>query len=165
MSPAHRPRCYVASPLGFTEAGRTYYREHYLPALARVVEVVDPWTQVVPEDVDRARAEAEWRDLWLRVGRGNLALIESCQLLAAWLDGQEVDSGTACEVGFAAGRGVRCFGLRTDLRRAGEEGMRVNLQVETTIVSTGGSVTASLEDLVEALAAAAAAARGNVPWA
>ena len=30
--PAARPRCYVASPLGFTAAGRHWYREVYLPA-------------------------------------------------------------------------------------------------------------------------------------
>ena len=39
-----RARCYVASPLGFTEAGRDYYARVYLPALAEVVEPVDPWT-------------------------------------------------------------------------------------------------------------------------
>ena len=44
MSPPARPRCYVASPLGFTEAGRRYYADVYLPALAEVVTPVDPWT-------------------------------------------------------------------------------------------------------------------------
>src|ERR1019366_5438209 len=40
---ATKPRCYVASPLGFTEAGRVYYRKVFLPALAAVVEPIDPW--------------------------------------------------------------------------------------------------------------------------
>lgn len=146
-----RPRCYVASPLGFNEAGAVYYREHYLPALARVVEPVDPWAQVAPAAIATARAGGRLRALWLATGRANLELIRSAPLLAAWLDGQEVDSGTATEVGFAAGIGVRCFGLRSDLRRAGEEEMAVNLQVEATIESSGGRVVGSLDALVAAL--------------
>src|SRR3954454_21843897 len=39
-----RPRCYIASPLGFSEAGRYYYSEVYLRGLARVVDPVDPWS-------------------------------------------------------------------------------------------------------------------------
>jgi nucleoside 2-deoxyribosyltransferase len=146
-----RSRCYVASPLGFNEAGRAYYGEHYLPALAQVVEPVDPWAQVAPAEIARAGAAGTLRELWLATGRANLELIRGAPLLAAWLDGQEVDSGTATEVGFAAGIGVRCFGLRSDLRRAGEEAMAVNLQVEATIEATGGRVVASLDALVAAL--------------
>jgi nucleoside 2-deoxyribosyltransferase len=153
-----RPRCYVASPLGFNEAGRVYYQRVYLPALAEVVEPLDPWAQVAPERIAAARAGgvAALRELWLETGLGNLALIESAPLLAAWLDGQEVDSGTATEIGFAAGRGVRCFGLRSDLRSAGEEGMEVNLQVEATIAHSGGRVVGSLDALVAVLRDAAA---------
>jgi hypothetical protein len=42
------PRCYVASPLGFTEAGRCYYGDVYLPALNSVVTPVDPWSLTRP---------------------------------------------------------------------------------------------------------------------
>ncbi|MDO8213305.1 nucleoside 2-deoxyribosyltransferase [Conexibacter sp. CPCC 206217] len=153
---ADRPRCYVASPLGFNEAGAVYYREHYLPALARVVEPVDPWAQVAPSEVERAREQGTLRLLWLATGRRNLELIRSAPLLAAWLDGQEVDSGTATEIGYAAATGARCFGLRSDLRRTGEEQMAVNLQVEATIEASGGRVVESLDALVEALRAAVA---------
>nr|WP_237671456.1 nucleoside 2-deoxyribosyltransferase [Desulfomonile tiedjei] len=46
------------------------------------------------------------------------------------LDGTEIDSGTACEIGFAAGLGKRCYGLRTDFRDLGDfEGLPINLQV------------------------------------
>jgi nucleoside 2-deoxyribosyltransferase len=151
-----RPRCYVASPLGFNEAGLSYYREHYLPALGAVVEPIDPWELVDPAALAAAREAGSMRQLWLSVGQRNLELIRGSRLLAAWLDGQEVDSGTATEVGFATGTGVRCYGLRSDLRRAGEEGMSVNLQVEATIVASGGAIVPSLEQLVAALREAAA---------
>jgi nucleoside 2-deoxyribosyltransferase len=146
-----RPRCYVASPLGFHEAGRHYYREVYLPALGTVVEPVDPWTLTTPEQIDKARRAGTLRETLLAAGRRNAEAIRSSAFVAAFLDGQELDSGTAAEVGYGAGLGKRCFGLRTDLRQAGEEGMTVNLQVETFVVDSGGEIAATLEDLVEAL--------------
>jgi nucleoside 2-deoxyribosyltransferase len=139
LSERERPRCYIASPLGFTEAGRAYYADVYLPALATVVTPVDPWAlgdpSSLPADIGRRNAEA----------------INSCTLLAAHLDGQELDSGTAAEVGYAAARGLRCFGLRTDLRESGEPGVAVNLQVQHFIEASGGRIVASLDDLVRAL--------------
>ena len=51
-----RPRCYLASPLGFSEAGRAYYAERYVPALAEHVEPVDPWTLSLPAEFAAARA-------------------------------------------------------------------------------------------------------------
>lgn len=150
--PETRPRCYVASPLGFNEAGRAYYASTYLPALEALVEVVDPWQITSEEDVERARAAGGLRALWLGVGARNLELIAGCELLVAWLDGQEVDSGTATEIGYAAGMGIPCLGLRTDLRQAGEEGVAVNLQVEAAIVGSGGSIATSLDGLLAAIA-------------
>ena len=149
-----RSRCYVASPLGFTEAGRHYYAETFLPALAAVVDPVDPWTLTEPREIEAARTRGEERQLALEIGRRNADAIGSCDLLAAVLDGQEVDSGTAAEIGYAAARGLRCFGLRTDLREAGEPGVAVNLQVEHFVVASGGAVVGSLDELVAALAAA-----------
>ncbi len=146
-----RPRAYIASPLGFTEAGRHYYAEVYLPALAEVVEPVDPWSFTSPSEVADAAAAGELRQLWLSVGRRNSAAIASADLIIALLDGQEVDSGTAAEVGYGAGLGKRCFGLRTDLRENGEAGVEVNLQVVAFILDSGGQVATSLAELVALL--------------
>ncbi len=79
------PRCYVASPLGFNEAGRFYYEERYLPALAAIVEPVDPWAQLAAQTLDRAVSEGRLRQLWLQVGQQNLKLIRSSELLASRL--------------------------------------------------------------------------------
>ncbi len=148
------PRCYVAGPLGFTESGRDYYRRVYLPALAAVVEPVDPWALTAAEDQADGHRQGSPRELALTLGRRNAQAIRSCALLTADLDGQELDSGTAAEVGYAAALGLRCFGLRTDLRRNGEDAVDVNLQLETFIVDSGGRIAKSLAELIEALAAA-----------
>ncbi len=68
------------------------------------------------------------------------------------LDGSDVDSGTAAEIGFAAALGKPIIGLRLDTRRTGDnDGTVVNLQVQHFIVAGGGSVWTSLHDAVEAL--------------
>jgi nucleoside 2-deoxyribosyltransferase len=152
---ADRPRCYVASPLGFTEAGRHYYATVFLPALATAVEPVDPWALMTDEDIAAVRAAGGERAAALQIGRRNTAAIRSCDMLAAYLEGQEPDSGTVAEIGFAAALGLTCFGLRTDSRQAGEAGVSVNLQVETFIVDSGGMIAASLDELVRGLRASA----------
>lgn len=153
---AERPRCYVASPLGFTEAGRHYYEHVYLRALAQVVEVVDPWSLTQPWEIEQAIAAGRERDIALEIGRRNTEAIRSSTLVAANLDGQEADAGTVAEIGYAAALGLTCFGLRTDLRQSGELGVAVNLQVEAFILESGGRIVGSLDELVRALAAARA---------
>jgi nucleoside 2-deoxyribosyltransferase len=146
--PSQRPKCYVASPLGFSEAGRHYYHEVYLPALAKVVTPVDPWSLTAPGEIADAHAAGRERDMMLTIGHRNVVAIRECTLLVAYLDGQELDSGTVVEVGFAAGIGLTCLGLRTDLRQHGELAMAVNLQVETLILESGGQISSSLDELV-----------------
>lgn len=151
------PRCYLAGPLGFTEGGRRYYDEVYVPAVRSVVDPVDPWALTTPQELSHARAGGPVveRELALTIGRRNAEAIRSSQLLAAYLEGQELDAGTAAEVGYATALGLRCFGLRSDLRRSGESGVVVNLQVETFILDSGGAILATLAELVEALGDAA----------
>ena len=148
-----RPRGYLASPLGFSEAGRDYYARRFVPALAEHVEPLDPWTLSLPEEFAAAAAEGREQALGIEVGARNAAAIRSARLLIAHLDGQEVDAGTAAEVGYAAALGLPCLGLRSDLRASGEPGMRVNLQLEAFIVLSGGFIVGSLDALVARLAA------------
>jgi nucleoside 2-deoxyribosyltransferase len=143
-----RPRAYIASPLGFSEAGRTYYVEHYLPALRDHVLPVDPWTLSLPEEFAAAATEGRELEFGLEVGARNAEAIDSAELVVAHLDGQEVDAGTAAEVGYATALGLPCVALRSDLRRSGEPGMSVNLQLEAFVVSSGGFIARSLEELI-----------------
>ena len=154
-----RPRCYVASPLGFSEAGREYYAQHYLPALAEHVEPVDPWALTAADEFAAARAAGREYELGIQVGARNAEAIRGAQLVIAQLDGQEVDAGTASEVGYAAALGRPCLAVRSDLRSSGEPGMHVNLQLEAFVVLSGGFVTGSLRELLARLAALRAGAR------
>jgi nucleoside 2-deoxyribosyltransferase len=148
--PTRRPCCYVASPLGFTEAGRAYYRDVFIPALAHVVEPLDPWALAAPTAASGG-GDNDARDRLLAAGRRNTAAIRRSAVVVAVLDGQELDSGTVAELGYAAGLGKRCFGLRSDLRQAGEPGVSVNLQVETFVVDSGGTIVTSLAELIAVL--------------
>ena len=147
-----RPRCYVASPLGFSEPGRAYYAEQYLPALAQHVLPVDPWALSLPGEFTAATRDGREHAFGIEVGERNAAAIGDAQLLIAQLDGQEVDAGTAAEVGYAAALGLPCLGVRSDLRDTGEPGMRVNLQLEAFIMLSGGFIAGSLDELVARLA-------------
>lgn len=146
-----RKLCYVASPLGFSEAGRYYYYREYLPALERVVEPVDPWALTSYDEIAEARGTGQEREFAIEIGRRNALAIRRCSLLAAFLDGQEPDAGTVSEIGFAAGLGLRCFGLRSDLRESGEPGARISLQVEAFIAESGGTIVSTLDELVAEL--------------
>ena len=147
-----RPHAYVASPLGFSEAGRAYYAERYLPALREHVVPVDPWALSLPAEFAAAVNAGREHEFGLEVGARNAAAIGRSQLVIAHLDGQEVDAGTAAEVGYAAALGLPCLALRSDLRRSGEPGMRVNLQLEAFVELSGGFVAGSLADLTGRLA-------------
>ena len=146
-----RPRAYVASPLGFSETTRSYYAERYLPALAEHVEPVDPWALSAPEEFEAAREAGREHAFGLEVGARNADAIRTAQLLIAQLDGQEVDAGTAAEVGYATALGLPCLAVRGDLRRSGEPGMRVNLQVEAFVALSGGFLVRSLDELLARL--------------
>ena len=148
-----RPRCYLAGPLGFTEAGRDYYARRFVPALAEHVEPVDPWTLSLPEEFAAAAADGRAHAFGIEVGARNAAAIGSTRLLIAHLEGQEVDAGTAAEVGYAAALGLPCLGVRSDLRASGEPGMRVNLQLEAFVMLSGGFIAGSLDALIARLAA------------
>jgi nucleoside 2-deoxyribosyltransferase len=141
---------YVASPLGFDAAGRLFYAERLLPALAAAgFEVLDPWAQglaAASEDVADLRALNE------RIGAGNVALLERAAGVLAVLDGVDVDSGTASEIGWASARGLPVVGLRTDLRVAGDNAAAVvNLQVQHFVERTGGAVVHDLDEAVALL--------------
>ncbi len=76
-------------------------------------------------------------------------MIRSCDILLGVLDGPELDSGTVSEIGFAAGLGKKCYGLRTDFRNCGEfDGVPVNLQVLYWIEASGGRLFRSIEEVV-----------------
>ena len=80
-------------------------------------------------------------------------MIRAAAGVLAVLDGEDVDSGTAAEIGYAAALARPVVGVRTDLRITGDnEATLVNLQVEWFIIESGGRLTTSLDDALAALA-------------
>ena len=68
------------------------------------------------------------------------------------LDGVDVDSGTAAEIGYGFAKGKKIVGYRGDLRLSSDnEGAIVNLQVEYFIRASGGTIINRLVDLPDAL--------------
>lgn len=148
---------YLASDLGFTEPGRQYLYSVLIPAFEKAgVRILDPW-KLTDETVMRNASSCadytervkRWRSANSIIGENNTNAIRNCDVLAAVLDGSDVDSGTASEIGFAAALGKKVYGLRTDFRLSSDnEGSRVNLQVEYFISMSGGTITESVEDLI-----------------
>jgi nucleoside 2-deoxyribosyltransferase len=101
--------------------------------------------------VSEARNEA-FRAVNRRLGAANAAHIERADALLAVLDGADVDSGTAAEIGFAAALGKPIVGLRLDTRQAGDnEGALVNLQVEHFILASHGRIVRSIAEAISVL--------------
>jgi nucleoside 2-deoxyribosyltransferase len=155
-------RVYVASPLGFSEAGRHFADTVLLPLLRRLgLEVLDPWALTDPARIAAVAARPEgparreaWRALNREMAEANRAAIDRAGTLVAVLDGVDVDSGTAAEIGYAFARGLRIVGYRGDFRlSADNEGAAVNLQVEHFIRASGGTIVARVADLAAALGA------------
>lgn len=48
--------------------------------------------------------------------RGDIEALDGAKVVVAWLDGSDVDSGTATEVGYAYAKGTPVVGLVTDFR-------------------------------------------------
>ncbi|VVB95845.1 Nucleoside 2-deoxyribosyltransferase [uncultured archaeon] len=63
----------------------------------------------------------------------NLAALDSSDIIVAVIDGADVDSGTAWEIGYAYSKGKPVLGLKTDFRTLGIEGT-VNLMIERSVV-------------------------------
>jgi nucleoside 2-deoxyribosyltransferase len=152
-------KVYVASPLGFNEAGRHWAATVLHPRLAEAGwEVLDPWldqsgdiaaTLALPPGPARIDA---LRAMSREIGARNRRLLAEADAVLAVLDGPDVDSGTAAEVGWAAAHDTTVIGLRTDFRLADHEAAVVNLQVEDFVVTSGGRLVTTLDDALAALA-------------
>jgi nucleoside 2-deoxyribosyltransferase len=155
-----RVRIYMAGPLGFSEAGRHFYDSVLVPFVSGLgYEVLDPWTLTDPRKVEAVqkmpygpeRRDA-WRVLNREIGANNRAAIDGARGVVAILDGADVDSGTAAEIGYAFARGKLIVGYRGDFRlSADNEGSIVNLQVEFFIRQSGGTIVDRYQDLEPSL--------------
>jgi nucleoside 2-deoxyribosyltransferase len=64
-------------------------------------------------------------------------------------DGVQVDDGTAWEIGYAYGRNIRIFGLRTDVRIVQRADEPINLMILEAL----GALSSTIEELVHTIRA------------
>lgn len=143
---------YAANPEGFCDGTRAWLRGTLLPRLADpLFEVLNPWEPVMDKSSGQIRefARTMTHDQAMDLGRINRESIEKCDVVFAILDGTDVDSGVAAELGYAAAKGKKVIGVRTDYRLASEvPACKVNLQVEYFIKASGGRIHDNLGEAI-----------------
>ncbi len=108
-----KTKIYIASPLGFSEVGRGFYYEKLIPVIKEAgYEVIDPWKLADENRIKKIhlmRYGTKRRDIWrklnMEIAQSNIFAIDKSDGLVAVLDGTDVDSGTASEVGYAYAKG------------------------------------------------------------
>jgi nucleoside 2-deoxyribosyltransferase len=146
--------------LGFSEAGRSFHENAIVPHLeGHGHSLLDPWKLTPRKAIDRvmrlsygAAKRRRWAALNKVIGENNARAIARSDMVFAVLDGVDVDSGTAAEIGYAYALKKPILGYRGDFRlSADNEGATVNLQVEYFIRASGGTIVASVGELPAAL--------------
>ena len=149
-------KIYLASPLGFSEVGRDFYYSKIVPTLKRLgYEILDPWQTTDRKKLQRVskmtyglKKKSAWQTLNSEICQNNISAIQKSQGIFAVLDGVDVDSGTASEIGFAFALGKPILGYRGDFRLSSDnEGGIVNLQVEGFIRKSGGDIITEIAQL------------------
>lgn len=162
--PNGQPSCYVAGPEGFSETTRLWHENTLIPMLIKEGAFpLDPWQLTLAEEIGQVgrlvpggERNIRRRELNQRVARRNYQALKVADFCVASLDGQEIDSGTAAEIGayYALHNGSRpIFARRSDFRSSGEEGALVNLQVVYFIEQTGGTIVSNINELRAVVAA------------
>ena len=133
---------YLASPYGFAESTRGFLEELKDSIRNAGHVVINPWelgVDLVAKSKALEKSLAPDRRLGLlrrtnhALGRTNKLGIDRSEVVVAALDGPDVDSGTASEIGYAFARGKTILGYRGDLRLTG----RKRPPLSTSRFSTG----------------------------
>lgn len=155
-----KPKAYIASPLGFSEAGRLFYNSVLIPMIQELgFDVLDPWILTQQSLIDSAlqlpygqEKKEKWKMVNSIIGKNNTNAIEDSNIIVAVLDGVDVDSGTASEIGYGSALRKYTIGYRGDFRLSSDnEGSIVNLQVEYFIHKNNGIIVTDLRALNDAL--------------
>lgn len=151
---------YLANPLGFSEPGSYFLQEKLIPELEDLgFKVINPFDEISDTKIEKLRSisnikkrKEKLAELDSKMSELNRKSIEQSDLVLAVLEGSDVDSGTAAELGYAAGVGKKIIGYRSDFRLSSENlGTTVNMQVEYFIKDSGGKIVSSLSELKDLL--------------
>ncbi|MGD2175621.1 MAG: nucleoside 2-deoxyribosyltransferase [Candidatus Brocadiaceae bacterium] len=112
-------KIYLSGPL-FTEAERRWNRQ-----LATALQELISGAEVfLPQDLKFGNSYNDPRD-FPRIFRACIEGLRESDVVVAVLDGPDVDSGTAFEMGMAYERGVPVIGVRTDYRESQDRGINL----------------------------------------
>jgi nucleoside 2-deoxyribosyltransferase len=158
---------YLAGPYGFSEISLSGI-ERLKGILNQFFKIIDPFqvsptlsqeiiqleqqlslTPFSPQSYLPAnQIQIKLQQLNMTIGSKNAEFIANSAIIFAILDGSDVDSGTAAEIGYAYALKKPIFGYRNDFRYAGDNfGSRVNLQVEYFILASGGKIFRSIDEV------------------
>ena len=148
-------KIYLAGPLGFSESGTEFHQKSVIKQLEEEgFKTLDPW-QINEELVKQAlstNTSESWHKANLELGENNKKAIDECDIVYANLDGADVDSGTAAEIGYAFAKSKIIIGSRSDFRLSSENIYApVNVQVYYFIKQSGGEVYKSFKEAKEQL--------------
>ena len=121
---------YLACPL-FSEGERRY--NAYLGDILRK----NFFSVYIPQEFDdTAKGRGENREQVIY--EKNLYELRKTDVVVGVIDGSDVDSGTAWEMGYAFACGKRIIALRTDFRKlSGNERVNLMLEMEAEVVTSG----------------------------
>jgi len=112
---------YIAGPL-FSEGER-----YFLQQIDQICQKLNVKTFLPHRDADHNQSQKNIFDL-------NIENLKKCDILVAVLDGSDVDSGTAFEIGFCFQLHKFIIGIRTDYRKTAIENVPDPLAAEVNLM-------------------------------
>jgi nucleoside 2-deoxyribosyltransferase len=152
-------KIYLASPLGFSETTKDFMEKLENKLKNFGFEVLNPWSffpEGKIENVMNIKTQSDKKKalhaLNFEIAQTNEQALKECNIIFAVLDGSDVDSGTANEIGYGYAIGKKIIGYRGDFRLSGEnEGSIINLQVQYWIEKSGGCIIRKASEIESVL--------------
>ncbi len=147
---------YLANPLGFSTLAQSGLSQIF-NLLKTKFRVIEPFStdNSLGDQISTYQSElfnpassysflqikSKLNEINTQIGRINMESISKSNLIFAILDGVDIDSGVAAEIGYGFGIHKPIFGFRSDFRLTGDNyGSEINLQVEYFIHASGGQI-------------------------
>lgn len=138
-------KIYIASPL-FSDMERDY--------IDKVVDIISENLELKLWDDFYIPHQDNNSNNWeAKIYNTNMENLNRCNIMIAILDGKDVDSGTAFEIGYFEAQNKLVFGLLSD-KRSYDEDDNLNLKLNTMIFGSlnyGINIFSDIDDLINYL--------------